>query len=158
MWRMEERILAVDYGRRRVGLALSDPTGTLATGLETLVITGRRDAVEKIAAGRARWEFGRVVVGLPIEASGAQGEMAAEVLRFVEQLRAACPVPVETIDERFTSVEATRLFHESGRHIKGRKGDIDRIAAELILNQYLDRRQAQRSRGIEAKQDDDDRG
>lgn len=137
---MGERILAVDYGRRRIGLALSDPTGTLATGLETLEIKSQRQAVERIAAGRTTWEYDRVVVGLPIEASGELGDMAHEVLRFVKELRAACPVPVETVDERFTSAQATRMFHATGRRFKGNKGAIDRLAAELILDQYLQQR------------------
>jgi len=132
------RILAIDYGRRRIGLAISDPTGTIATGLETLVVDRMDAAVAKIAAGRAEWEYDSIVVGMPLKTSGEPGPMAAEVLAFVEQLRLAADVPVRTVDERYSSAEATRIFHQTGKHLKGRKGDVDRIAAELILRQYLD--------------------
>ncbi len=135
---MMGRILAIDYGRRRIGLAISDPTGTIATGLETLLVKSLAEAVKKIAAGRSEWEYESVIVGLPLKTSGEPGPMAEEVLTFVEQLKTACGVPVRTIDERFSSTEATRILHQTGKRIKGNKGDIDRLAAELILRQYLD--------------------
>jgi putative Holliday junction resolvase len=135
---MTGRILAIDYGRRRVGLAISDPTGTIATGLETLLITGVGDAVSKVIAVRAEWEYDLVVVGLPLKTTGEPGPMAEEVRTFVELLKAACDVPVRTIDERFSSAEATRILHQTGKRIRGHKSDIDRLAAELILRQYLD--------------------
>jgi len=135
---MTGRILAIDYGRRRVGLAISDPTGTIATGLETLLVKSIPDAVKQIAALHEEWEYELVIVGLPLKTSGEPGPMAEEVQTFVEQLETACGVPVRTIDERFSSAEATRILHQTGKHIKGNKGDVDRLAAELILRQYLD--------------------
>lgn len=135
---MTGRILAIDYGRRRVGVAISDPTGTIATGLETLVVKSLADAVERIASLRSEWEYESIIVGLPLKTSGEPGPMAEEVRTFVEQLKDACGVPVRTIDERFSSTEATRILHQTGKRIKGNKGDVDRLAAELILRQYLD--------------------
>jgi len=135
---MTGRILAIDYGRRRIGVAISDPTGTIATGLETLLVTSMSDAVRQVVAMREEWEYESVIVGLPLKTSGEPGPMAEEVQTFVGQLRDACGVPVCTIDERFSSTEATRILHQTGKHIKGNKGDIDRLAAELILRQYLD--------------------
>ena len=135
---MTGRVLAIDYGRRRIGLAISDPTRTIATGLETLIVDSLADAVAQVAAGRAQWEYDAVVVGLPLKTSGELSPMAAEVMAFVEQLRAAADVPVHTLDERFSSTEATRIFHQTGKRLKGRKGDVDRLAAELILRQFLD--------------------
>ncbi|MBI3873019.1 MAG: Holliday junction resolvase RuvX [candidate division Zixibacteria bacterium] len=132
------RVLAVDYGRRRIGLAISDPTGTIATGLGTLVVKNDNEAVSAIAAGRPEWEYRRIVVGLPLRTTGEHGDMAEAVLGFVDKLKAACPVPVETLDERFTSAEAHRIFGMSGKKLKGRKEQIDRIAAEILLRQYLD--------------------
>jgi putative Holliday junction resolvase len=137
---LAKRILAIDYGRRRVGLAISDPTGTIATGLETLVVSGMAEAVATIAQQRDEWEYGAIVVGLPLKTSGEPSQMAEEVMEFTEKLRDACGVPVTTIDERFSSAEATRIFHQTGRKLKGKKGDIDRLSAELILRQYLDSR------------------
>ncbi len=132
------RVLAIDYGRRRVGIAISDPTGTIATGLETLVIKDTDDAITRIADGRATWEYDKIVVGLPLNTSGEHAPMTDEVLAFVESLRERCGVTVETIDERYSSAEATRMFYEMGKRTKGNKGHIDRLAAEVILRQYLD--------------------
>lgn len=132
------RILAIDYGRRRIGLAISDPSGTIATGLPTLEIRGLSDAVARIAAARTELAYDRIVIGLPLRSSGEPGEMAAEVLSFVEMLRAAIDVPVQTIDERFTSTEALRMLHQSGRKLKGNKGHVDRLAAEVLLRHYLE--------------------
>jgi len=133
------RVLAVDYGRRRVGLAISDPTGTIASGLETLIVRDADHAVRLIAEGRRQWEYDRIVVGLPLLTSGDYGPMTDEVMRFVNRLRRAAGVPVETLDERFSSEEAQRILHSTGKRIKGNKGTIDRIAAELLLRHYLDR-------------------
>ena len=137
---MEEpgRILAIDYGRKRVGLAISDPTRIIATGLETMEVKSPEEAVRRIVARKDELEFVQIVVGLPMRTSGAAGEMAEEVREFVAKLREASGVPVATIDERFTSAEATRIFHAKGKKLKGRKGEIDQLAAELILRQYLD--------------------
>lgn len=132
------RVLAVDYGRRRIGLAISDPSGTIATGLETLLVTDMVDAVRQITAGRPEWEYKMIVVGLPLLTSGEIGPMATEVLEFVDQLRESTGVTVETLDERYTSQQAERVLHETGRHIKGHKGTIDMLSAELLLRQYLD--------------------
>jgi putative Holliday junction resolvase len=132
------RVLAIDYGRRRVGLAISDPTGTIATGLPTMEVRGVSDAVARIAAARAELDYGRIVIGLPLRTSGEPGEMANEVLAFAEKLRGATGVPVETVDERFTSTEALRMLHQSGRKLKGNKGHVDRLAAEVLLRHYLE--------------------
>ncbi|MEW5701349.1 MAG: Holliday junction resolvase RuvX [Candidatus Zixiibacteriota bacterium] len=136
---MGGRVLAVDYGRRRIGLAISDPSGTIATGLGTIAIKDVAEAVARIAAKRAEWQYTRIVVGMPLETSGRPGPMAQEVAAFVKKLERACvDIPVVTIDERFTSAEAHRLFHQSGRKLKGHKAEIDRLAAEILLRQYLD--------------------
>jgi putative holliday junction resolvase len=132
------RVLAVDYGRRRIGLAISDPTGTIATGLPTLEVRGASHAIAQIAAIRAELEYDRIVIGLPLRTGGEQGEMAGEVLAFAEKLRVATGVPVLTIDERFTSTEALRMLHQSGRKLKGNKGHVDRLAAEVLLRHYLE--------------------
>ncbi|GAB4326107.1 MAG: Holliday junction resolvase RuvX [Candidatus Zixiibacteriota bacterium] len=134
----EGRILAIDYGRKRVGVAISDPTRTIATGLPTLVVTGMANAVNQIAALRDEWQYVSIVVGLPLRTSGEAGDMAAEVREFAEALRAKTGVPVNLQDERFTSGEAGRIFHQKGKKLKGRKGEIDQLAAELILRQHLD--------------------
>ena len=113
------------------------------------MVSGMREAVSQIASGRIDWEYRRIIVGLPLSTSGQENEIAREVLKFVERLRAACPVPVEMVDERFSSQEAERLLHATGKKIKGHKGDIDRLAAEILLRGYLDRLDGMRDGGDE---------
>jgi putative pre-16S rRNA nuclease len=123
------RVVAVDYGRSRTGLAVSDPSGTLArpAGVVARVRSkaGRAELVRRIEELEAE----RVVVGLPLTLRGERGRQAGETLAFVQELRAACPVPVETLDERFTTALAVRL---NGT-------DDDAVAAAHLLRGYLER-------------------
>ncbi len=134
----EGRILAIDYGRRRVGVAISDPTRTIATGLPTLEVDSPAHAVNQVAALRDEWDYQAIVVGLPIRTSGEPSDMAEEVRAFADALREKTGLPVTTQDERFSSSEAERIFHQKGKKLKGRKGEVDQLAAELILRQHLD--------------------
>lgn len=136
------RILGIDYGRKRVGVAVSDPTGILATGVTVLERTRALAAdVCRIAA-----ELGAtaVVVGLPLTLRGERGPMAREVQRFVDELGSACGLPVVTVDERFTSAEAreTRIAMGVPRRKRRSREDVDRMAAAIILQGYLDDRSA----------------
>jgi putative Holliday junction resolvase len=132
------RILAIDYGRRRIGLAISDPTGTIATGLGCIEVQNDEEALNRITAGHVEWGFRAIIIGLPITESGAEGTMAQAVRAFAERLRERTHVDVRLVDERYTSREATRIFHQTGKKLKGRKGEIDRLAAEILLRNYLD--------------------
>ena len=138
------RVLAVDWGERRVGVALSDPSGMLATGLPTLTVTGRDDAVRQIVAlARAR-EAERVVVGLPLLLSGERGEAAERATAFAEALGVASGLPVELLDERMTSALSTRRLHEAGVRGARVKARVDQGAAVALLETWLQR---QRVRG-----------
>ena len=132
------RILAIDYGKRRIGLAISDPTGTIATGIGTLEVTSDEDALTRITAGHAEWGYRMIIIGLPIMESGREGPMAEVVRAFAAQLQERTHMEVRLVDERYTSRVAQRIFHESGKKLKGRKGDIDRLSAEVLLRGYLD--------------------
>jgi len=132
------RILAIDYGMRRIGLAISDPTGTIATGIGTLEVTGDEDALTRIAAGHAEWGYRMIIVGLPVTESGHEGTMAEAVRAFAARLQQRTNVEVRLVDERYTSREALRIFHQTGKKLKGRKGEIDRLAAEVLLRGHLD--------------------
>lgn len=132
------RILAIDYGKRRIGLAISDPTGTIATGIGTLEVTSDEDALARITAGHAEWGYRSIIVGLPVKESGREGPMAEAVRAFAIHLQERTKVEVKLVDERYTSREAERIFHQTGKKLKGRKGDIDRLAAEVLLRGYLD--------------------
>lgn len=136
------RVLGIDYGTRRIGLALSDPTGTIASPLPTLRRrTGKRAplaGLEEIARGH---EVERLVVGLPLDLEGRETEWCAEVREVGDRLASRLGLPVEYMDERLTSVRAERAVRSLGLRKNQRedKGRVDAAAAILILQAWLDR-------------------
>jgi putative Holliday junction resolvase len=139
------RILAVDWGERRIGLAVSDPSGTLASPLATRVVRGPEDALEQVAKVAASEEAERIVVGLPLLLSGERGEAAIAAESFAARLAERTAIPVETYDERLTSALGERLLRESGTRRKRDKGQLDQSAAVMLLDSFL-RRLANRRR------------
>ena len=133
------RILAVDWGERRIGLAVSDPGGVIASPLPTLTVRGRGDAVGRVATIAGETEAERIVVGLPLQMSGERGEAALAAERFVEALRRRTPVPIHTYDERLTSAVSQRRLHERGVRTGHAKGLVDAGAAVALLESYLQR-------------------
>jgi putative pre-16S rRNA nuclease len=138
------RVLGVDFGERRVGLAISDPTATIARPLSTLKVGGRSDAVLRVAAEIARLSseddgLHTVVVGLPLSLDGSPTDQTTAVTRFVEALRTRVGVPIVTEDERLTSVEAEERLAELEPDWRRRKEVLDAEAAAVILQDYLDR-------------------
>ncbi len=131
------RILAVDWGERRIGLAVSDPLGILAIGLPTLEIRGEAEAVARVADTIREVQADSVVVGLPLTLAGARGKSALAAERFAEALRKACEVEVSLYDERLTSAIAQRRMHERGEKSRGRKGKLDEGAAMALLEGWL---------------------
>ena len=131
------RILAVDWGERRIGLAVSDDLGILATGLPTLEIRGEAEAVARVADTIRTVEADSVVVGLPLTLKGERGEAARAVERFAEALRRVTPVGVSLYDERLTSALAERRMRELGEKSRGRKGRVDQGAAVALLEGWL---------------------
>jgi len=131
------RILAVDWGERRIGLAVSDDLGILATGLPTLEIRGEAEAVARVADTIRTVEADSVVVGLPLTLKGERGEAARAVERFADALRRETPVDVSLFDERLTSAMAERRMHERGERSRGRKGRVDQGAAVALLEGWL---------------------
>ena len=136
--KIKGRILGIDYGSRRVGIALSDPLQMLARGLCTL--PHEEDLLEEIRQIVENQETIGVVVGMPYAPDGGKGEKAQEVEAFVERLRRLLPVPVDTWDESHSSSNARALLKETGMGRKKRreKGRVDRMAATLLLQEYLD--------------------
>lgn len=134
------RVLALDLGSVRIGVAVSDPTGTLASPYEVLQRSGdrtrdHRRVVELVEECGAE----RVVVGLPLSLDGSTGPAARTVLEEVEQLRVAlAPVPVETFDERFTTVTAHQRLAAQGKRSRKRRGEVDRAAAAVLLEAWLE--------------------
>jgi len=136
------RVLGIDFGKRRIGLAISDPSGTLARPLATLQARGDHVAQVAEAADRLAREdegLGAIVVGLPRRLDGSANEQTPLVLAFVETLRARVAVPVTVQDERLTSVEAESRLAVGDRDWRSRKKKLDAAAAAIILQEYLDR-------------------
>lgn len=136
------RFLGLDVGDIRIGVALSDETATLASGLPTLIRVGPRKDVKALARIVRERDVGEVVVGMPWRLDGTTGPQAEKVMVFVESLRRGLPVPISTWDERLTSVAADERLAEAGVRRKDRKEMIDQAAAVLILQGYLDSRPA----------------
>lgn len=131
------RILAVDWGQRRIGLAVSDPQGIIATGLETLVVRGPADAIARVAKIAAEREIERIVVGLPLLLSGQRGEAAQSAQGFADALAARTGLPVDTYDERLTSALSARRLREVGGRRGRERARVDQGAAVALLESYL---------------------
>ena len=130
------RTLGIDYGERRVGVALSDPTDSFAQPLET-VPTER--TLERIAELVSEYQVGRIVVGLPLQMDGRAGEQAERTRAFGDEVARQTGLPVEFQDERLSSREATRVLAEAGGRPGRNRDRVDRVAAALVLGTFLDR-------------------
>lgn len=145
------RILAVDWGERRVGIAISDPQGILATGLPTIQARDREAALAALARVVEEQEASRVVVGLPLLLSGERGEAARSAQAFADALAQRVAVPVDTYDERLTSALSQRRLREVGVRAGRHKHRVDQGAAVALLESYLQRLHAERARGEEPR-------
>lgn len=134
---MQGRILAIDPGGRRVGLALTDPMRIIASPYKTLLISSNDDAVDQIRGVIQQEQVTEVVVGVPLRPGAEKSEQAKRVEVFIEVLRSGIDKPVFTIDESYSSVEAEESLHRMGKKVGDDKGAVDRIAAAIILKQYL---------------------
>jgi putative Holliday junction resolvase len=141
------RYLALDVGDKTIGVALSDETATLATGLDTLRRVGPRKDVRAVAELAARHEAEEVVVGLPRRLDGSLGPQAQKVLAFMEEIKRAVGCAVVPWDERFTTVVAEQALIEGRVSRKDRRGLVDKVAAVLILQSYLDYRKLAEAEG-----------
>jgi putative holliday junction resolvase len=132
------RILAVDPGSKRVGMAVSDPTGTIATALSTLPATPQETLAARIASAAAEQSAERIIVGLPLRLDGSYGPEAAAAERLAAGVRKASGLPVQTVDERLTTAAAERSLIEGGARREKRRASIDRVAAVILLQGHLD--------------------
>lgn len=138
----EGRILGVDFGDTRTGLALSDPSRLLASGLETLSPGGMEKTAEAVAKVATERGAAAVVVGLPKNMDGTEGFRAVRCREFAEKLLALTGLPVAMLDERLTTVSASRYLNETNTRGTARKGVIDTLSAQIILQNALDRLRA----------------
>jgi len=132
------RLLGVDYGKRNIGIAVSDGLGIGARGVTTLRDLPEASAIESISGLASDLDAEGIVVGLPVREDGSEGDAARRVQRFVERLRAAVELPVHTSGERLTSFEAEERMREMGLRADERKRRIDEVAAVIILEEYLE--------------------
>lgn len=135
---MAMRTLAIDYGERRIGLALSDPTGLVASALKVIVRESDEQVIGDIGAVVDEYQVERIVVGLPITMKGETGQKALWVEGFAQALKERVDVPVELLDERLTTVSAQRVLIEANVSRKRRKTVVDAVAATILLQHYLD--------------------
>ncbi|MFO7265106.1 MAG: Holliday junction resolvase RuvX [Limnochordales bacterium] len=137
---MKRRILALDVGRRRIGVAVSDELGLTAQAATVLENTGEEDVFAALRALVEQYDPERIVVGLPRRTDGSLGPEAQYVLTLGRRLADAVGVPVEYWDERFSTAEAERMLIEAGLRRSRRRRVVDRVAAGIILQGYLDSR------------------
>lgn len=140
------RVLALDVGDKRIGVALSDPTNLLASPLTTVRRAGGPSDlpsdVEEVARLAAEHDVREIVIGLPLSLSGRPGAQAARVAQFARALAQRVAIPIVTVDERYSSVQAERLLRESGIEPSRNKARVDSAAAAVILQAYLDAKRA----------------
>ena len=136
------RALGLDLGSKRIGVAISDEDERVATPIDTIMRARNDRAADHRAVANLvdEWEVGVVVVGLPLSLDGTHGPAANAVTGEVDELRGRLSVPVETVDERFTTVTADRHLREQGVRGKSRTAVIDRAAAAVLLQSWLDAR------------------
>jgi putative Holliday junction resolvase len=132
------RVLAIDYGSQRIGLALSDPTGTLARPLPFVAAASDVKLARELTGIVAQQEVHLILLGLPRNMDGSLGEAAAKVQAFAAVLGQATPVRIQLIDERLSTVQASRQLQESGKNARQQRGRIDSEAAAVLLQGYLD--------------------
>ncbi|MGH9793254.1 MAG: Holliday junction resolvase RuvX [Candidatus Acidiferrales bacterium] len=140
---LRTRILAVDYGRKRIGLAISDEKGLTARPLATLTRTNRRNDLRRLREIAREHGVARILVGHPLNLDGTAGEMAAEAARFAGRIRKELGLPVELADERLSTWEAEQM-HGARPRRRQRQAPVDAVAAAVILRDYLERREAKK--------------
>lgn len=132
------RVLALDLGKRRIGLAISDGLGLMAHGLDTLERTRAADDVERLAALAAEREVQLFLIGNPVHMSGEESKGSERSREFGRKLSSRTGIPVSYWDERLTSIEASEILAKKGIRPEKQKGAVDRVAAILLLESYLE--------------------
>jgi len=135
-----QRILGLDVGSKRIGVAVSDPLGITAQGLETIRRQNKRLDFERLGALISEYGIAEIVVGLPLRMSGAEGTQSEKMRQFAEELRQRFNLPVHLWDERLTSAQANRLLRETEMSIQRRGQVVDQMAAVLILQNWMESR------------------
>jgi putative Holliday junction resolvase len=132
------RILGLDVGSKRIGVAITDPLGITAQGLDTIQRQNKRRDREVLRAVLSKYEVAEIVVGLPLRLTGAEGTQSEKMRLFADDLKVQFGLPVHLWDERWTSTEANRLLRETNLSIEKRGKAVDRMAAILILQSWME--------------------
>ncbi|MCD6326889.1 Holliday junction resolvase RuvX [bacterium] len=143
------KILGIDFGDRRVGIAVSDPSSQIALSRETLSVKNDEDALKKLAGVIQEESIERIVLGVPLDLDGCPGERAKRTIEFGQTLEETFGVRIDHWDERLTTRIAKRTLRESGRKSTRRDGKLDQISAVIILQGYLDRQSTSSARPID---------
>lgn len=129
------RIMAIDYGKRRVGIALTDPLGIISQPLITIQIKSQKELLKKILGIINENDVGLIIIGNPLSHNGKATQMSHEIERFVKRLKKNNNIEIKLWDERFTSQYAANILKDM--NIKQQKGAVDKIAASIMLDEYL---------------------
>jgi putative Holliday junction resolvase len=135
---LNRTFLAIDYGSRRIGLAKSDPMGIIASALKTLEVKSIADALEQLSRVLDEYKPDALVFGYPLLASGDVSDKCREIDRFIERISRLYDGPVHKVDERHSSVEAAKILHAHGKKTGSDKRRVDRLAAVIILQRFLE--------------------
>ena len=133
-----QRILALDFGEKRIGVAVSDALNIIAQSVGTIERKGIKNDLKKIRDLVQEYNAERLIVGLPLNMDGTEGKSANRAVDFVKELKKEIDIPIEMVDERLTTAQGERIFLEADLSRKKRKKNIDKIAAQLILQNYLE--------------------
>lgn len=139
---LKPRVLGLDVGSKTIGMAVSDPLGITAQGLPTIRRKNKRGDFEQLAQVLHQYQVAEIVVGYPLRLSGNEGAQSGKMQVFAEELRKKFGLPVHLWDERLTSTQANRILREAELSIKKRSGAVDRMAAVLILQNWMEAREA----------------
>lgn len=141
------KYLGVDYGDKRTGLAECDPSGLLASGICTVSEGGMKKTAIRVAKEAEQRSCKKIVIGLPKNMDGTEGERTRVIRAFADLLRAETDIPIDFYDERMTTMVAYRFLGETGTYGKKRKNAVDTLSAEIILQNYIDRERTFKKEG-----------
>lgn len=137
---MKSRYLAIDYGEKRVGLAISDPTLTIAQSLETIVYHSRKNLIAALKDIISQQKVRKIILGLPLTMKGSDSEKTVEVRKFGAELQNQIDIPLVFFDERLTSIQAQQIIRQFGKKPSKHRAKIDQVAARIILQTYMDQK------------------
>ena len=132
------RIIGLDLGEKRIGVAVSDETATISTAIDTIIPHSVKDLIESIREMRASYDAEEIVIGLPLNMNGSRGPQAYKAISFAEKLKKGISCKVSTFDERLTTAQGTAILISADMSRKKRKQNIDKLAAQIMLQAYLD--------------------